>query len=61
MAIALIYMAGKISGSHFNPAITAAAFSSNLLDLREAGWYALSQFGGAVLAAAVNRDPFCRA
>lgn len=43
-----IYLGGKISGGHFNPAITAWALLSGKLSQQKAISYFLAQFGGAL-------------
>eukprot|EP00472_Partenskyella_glossopodia_P005796 CAMPEP_0197533796 /NCGR_PEP_ID=MMETSP1318-20131121/44707_1 /TAXON_ID=552666 /ORGANISM="Partenskyella glossopodia, Strain RCC365" /LENGTH=371 /DNA_ID=CAMNT_0043090809 /DNA_START=129 /DNA_END=1241 /DNA_ORIENTATION=+ len=53
--VALVFMGGHVSGSHFNPAVTCAMYSNGSMDLKSAGLYILSQFSGALLAAAVSR------
>ena len=42
---------GRISGGHFNPAVSAAIAASGRMSWREAGAYAGAQVGGAIVAA----------
>lgn len=44
---------GRISGGHFNPAVSAAVAASGRMSWREAGTYALAQVGGGIAAALV--------
>ncbi len=48
--LALIYAFGRISGGHFNPAVSLGAALGGRLSWREAGNYAAAQFTGALLA-----------
>ncbi len=45
-----VYTLGPISGSHLNPAITAAALVLKRITRREAGYYMLCQLVGAFIA-----------
>ena len=45
-----IYFGGSTSGAHFNPAITAAMFFENQIELDTAGYYIGAQLLGAFLA-----------
>lgn len=47
LAIA-IGLGGKVSGGHFNPAITAMALASGKIGQNKALMYMLAQFGAAV-------------
>lgn len=47
LAIA-IYLGGKISGGHFNPAVTAWALLSGKISQAKALTYVLAQLGAAV-------------
>lgn len=42
---------GRISGGHFNPAVSTAIAASGRMSWRDAGAYALAQIGGAIVAA----------
>ena len=42
---------GRISGGHFNPAVSTAIAASGRMSWREAGAYSLAQIGGAIVAA----------
>jgi aquaporin Z len=57
-----VYAGGHISGGHYNPAVSLAAFLRGRLSLRDLGPYWLAQAAGAVVAAAatfvVNPPPF---
>lgn len=48
--IALIYAFGRISGGHFNPAVSVGAAIGGRLGWRQAGTYVAAQAVGAVLA-----------
>ncbi len=59
----LVYAGGHISGAHYNPAVSLAAFVRGRLSLRDLGPYWLSQVAGAAVAAlaakfVVNPPPF---
>jgi aquaporin Z len=47
LAIA-IGLGGKVSGGHFNPAVTAMALASGKIGQNKALMYMLAQFGAAV-------------
>lgn len=47
--VALVYITGRISGAHFNPAVTIAFWTSRGMPLRVVGQYLISQFTGAFL------------
>jgi aquaporin Z len=49
----MVYMGGHISGGHYNPAVSLAVFLRGKLEGRDLLWYWVSQFIGAILAAAV--------
>src|SRR3984957_15597957 len=49
----MVYMGGHISGGHYNPAVSLAVFLRGKLQGRDLLWYWVSQFIGAILAAAV--------
>ena len=49
----MVYMGGHISGGHYNPAVSLAVFLRGKLEGRDLVWYWVSQFIGAILAAAV--------
>ncbi|MEX0770004.1 MAG: MIP/aquaporin family protein [Balneolaceae bacterium] len=49
--VALVYITGRISGAHFNPAVTIAFWASRGMHLRLVGQYLISQFTGAFLGA----------
>ncbi|GAB5357302.1 hypothetical protein AAMO2058_000362600 [Amorphochlora amoebiformis] len=53
--IAMVFMSGHISGSHFNPVITAAVWAQGGMELKKAGFYVLSQLIGAVLAGGIGK------
>ncbi len=50
--VALVYMGGPISGAHYNPAITLAAYVCRQISSQKAIAYVTMQVLGAVLAAA---------
>lgn len=47
----MIYAGGHISGGHYNPAVSLAAFLRKKLSLNDLGYYTLAQLAGAVIAA----------
>lgn len=49
----MVYMGGHISGGHYNPAVSLAVFLRGKLQGRDLIGYWVSQFVGAVVAAAV--------
>ncbi len=49
----MIYAVGRISGGHFNPAVTLGAAIGGRLAWREVGIYVGAQLAGAILGAAV--------
>src|ERR671935_2717424 len=56
LAIAVFVSAlGHISGGHFNPAITLGFVVTGRMKIRLAGAYWIAQFGGACIAALLDR------
>mmetsp|Transcript_2276 Transcript_2276/g.3220 ORF Transcript_2276/g.3220 Transcript_2276/m.3220 type:complete len:463 (-) Transcript_2276:348-1736(-) len=53
--VAMVFMSGHVSGSHFNPAVTAAVYSTGQIELEKGLYYILSQFIGGFLAAGIAR------
>ncbi len=51
----LVYLYGRISGAHVNPAVTLGLAANGNIKWSEAGLYWVAQFLGAVLAALVLR------
>ena len=51
MLMVMVYMGGPISGAHYNPAVSIAMILRELLSVKEAINYILSQLAGAFLAA----------
>lgn len=49
--LAGIVTVGRISGGHFNPAVSAAIAASGRMPWREAGAYMIAQVGGAIVSA----------
>jgi glycerol uptake facilitator-like aquaporin len=47
----LIYISADLSGAHFNPAVTLAAWAADEIPARLVGFYLLFQAAGALLAA----------
>ncbi len=45
-----VYTIGPISGAHINPAVTVGLASVKKIDVKEAAFYIIAQFIGAVLA-----------
>lgn len=56
--ILCIMIGGKVSGGHFNPAVTISMVLNNKLPLREAPWYILSQILGGVVALSLKNALF---
>lgn len=48
--VVMIYAVGRISGGHFNPAVTVGAALGGRLAWKEVGIYVGAQFGGAIAA-----------
>ena len=48
---ALVYMGARVSGAHYNPAVTLGFLLRGKIGIRAAIGYAIAQFGGAMLAA----------
>ena len=48
--LVMAYAVGRVSGGHFNPAVSLGAAVGGRISWREAGIYMLSQLGGAILA-----------
>jgi aquaporin Z len=57
----MVYAGGHLSGGHFNPAVSLAAWIRGRLDLRDLPPYWAAQLAGAVLAAGVVRLVVTRA
>jgi aquaporin Z len=51
--LVMVYAFGRVSGGHFNPAVSVAAGVGGRLAWRQVGLYVLAQLVGAVLAALV--------
>lgn len=51
--LALVHVLGPVSGAHLNPAVTLAMLLTRRMEPRLAGLYALMQFIGAIIGAAV--------
>src|ERR1700722_8773563 len=49
----MVYMGGHISGGHYNPAVSLAVYLRGKLQARDLVAYWVSQFVGALLAAAI--------
>ena len=49
--VVLIHMFGPVSGAHFNPVVTLAVLIGRGIAVRDAGFYLLAQFVGAVVGA----------
>jgi aquaporin Z len=52
---AMIFAGGHISGGHFNPAVSIAAYVRGKLDMMDLAWYAGAQFLAALAAAGIAR------
>lgn len=48
--MAMVYMGGYISGGHYNPAVTLAAYLQKKVTVHDALRYLLFQFGGSIAA-----------
>src|SRR5688572_21971010 len=48
--VVMVYAVGRISGGHFNPAVTLGAAVGGRLPWREVGLYVGSQLAGAIVA-----------
>lgn len=48
--MALVFMLGRVSGGHFNPAISIGAWSVGKLETKDLPFYVVMQVAGAVLA-----------
>ncbi len=57
----MVYMGGHISGAHYNPAVSLAAWMSKKMDSKDALMYMLFQITGAVLAALLYYIVFFKA
>lgn len=53
MLMVMVYMGGHISGAHYNPAVSFAAFLLKKLSMKDLGPYVVAQLVGALLAAIV--------
>jgi aquaporin Z len=51
--LAGLYAFGEVSGGHFNPILTLAAFLDRRISALETIWYWIAQFVGAILASLV--------
>lgn len=49
--LVMVYAFGRVSGGHFNPAVSIGAAMGGRISWVQAGWYALAQVVSAVLAA----------
>lgn len=53
--MALVYAGGHISGAHYNPAVTVAAFVRGRIEARDAVAYAVAQVVGGLVGAEIVR------
>jgi len=53
MLMAMIFATGKVSGGHFNPAVTFGVFLRDKIDSPSAAAYVVSQLAGGCLAACI--------
>jgi aquaporin Z len=51
----IVYMGGSVSGGHFNPAVTLAAFLRNKMNRRDLIPYWIAQLLGALVGASLSR------
>jgi len=49
MLVGLMYIGAHVSGGHYNPAVSLAAYLRKKIDLNEMFWYMAVQVGGALL------------
>src|SRR5262245_46176317 len=54
----IVYTIGSISGAHVNPAVTLALVSIRKITGRDAGFYILAQFLGAIVGAWLAKEFF---
>ncbi len=47
--MACIYLFGKISGAHLNPAVTIGLLVTKNISLKDSGYYFVGQFIGAII------------
>lgn len=53
-----VYGIGAISGAHINPGVTLGLLSVRKISVREAAWYIIAQFAGALIAVAVMKGTY---
>jgi len=51
--VAMAYAIGGISGCHINPAVTIGVLTAGKMSVKDAVWYIIAQFLGAILGAGV--------
>ncbi|GAA5147989.1 hypothetical protein GCM10023340_21220 [Nocardioides marinquilinus] len=51
--VAMVYAFGRVSGGHFNPAVSVGAAIGGRISWREAGLYSAAQVGGAIVGGIV--------
>jgi len=51
--VAMAYAIGGISGCHVNPAVTIGVLTAGKMSVKDAVWYILAQFLGAILGAGI--------
>ena len=49
--VAAAYSLGPVSGAHLNPAVSFGMVMAGRMEMREAGFYAVAQIAGAIIAA----------
>ncbi len=52
--IAMVYAGGHISGAHYNPAVSIAAFVRGRLEVADLAGYVVAQLAGGVVAAVIG-------
>ena len=56
LALALmIYIAGPVTGGHFNPAVSIMMYAKRKLSMKDALFYILAQVAGGLIALSVYR------
>ncbi len=56
--VAIIYSLGSISGAHINPAVTMTLLIGKLIDKKDALFYMIAQFSGAIIASLLLHSIF---
>ena len=51
--VAMVYAFGRVSGGHFNPAVSVGAALGGRISWREAGLYSVAQLAGGIIGGIV--------